>query len=214
VALGKRGSWRFRCAWSFDGLAMEAARVKTAPPRFQLDHELEEDMKRIVVLIGLILCLSSLGFSQQGGRFYSYFSPSGQVRVSDGNATYFGFGAAGMYLGSKGYGGGAEISAVGPMEHKSNQDNWNKRVVGLFTLNGIKVFKLSNEKAEPFLTSGYGRSFMRGAGENFWEIGGGINYWFNPKLGLTFEFRDYIHRQDKNDWWQFIAPRIGITWRD
>ncbi len=55
---------------------------------------------------------------------------------------------------------------------------------------------------------------MRGAGANWWEIGGGVNLWFNEKLGFTFELRDYIHRQDKSGWWQYLAPRFGITWRD
>jgi hypothetical protein len=170
-------------------------------------------MKRIVVLIGLILCLSSLGFSQQGGRFYGFIAPSGQVRSIGSHPTMFGFGAAGMYVGSKGFGGGAEMAVVGPMKHTSNQDNWNKDSVGLFTLNGIKVFKLG-DKFEAFGTSGYGRTFMHSSGANWWELSGGVNYWFNQKLGLTFELRDYIRREDKNDWLQYWAPRFGITWRD
>ncbi len=171
-------------------------------------------MKRIVVLIGLILCLSSLGFSQQGGRFYGFIAPAGQVRSVGSSPAQFGFGAGGMYLGSSGFGAGAEIAAVGPRKHVDDSNNWNKNVVGLFTLNGVKAFKLSNEKVEPFVTSGYGRSFMRSSGANWWELGGGVNFWFNEKLGFTFELRDYIHRQDKNDWWQYWAPRFGITWRD
>jgi hypothetical protein len=193
---------------------MGAARGETAPPRFQLDHGLEEDMKRIAVLIGLILCLSSLGFSQQGGRFYGFIAPAGQIRTVDSSPTYFGFGAGGSYIGSKGFGAGAELAAVGPMKHTDNANNWNKDSVGLFTLNGIKVFKLSNNRIEPFASSGWGRSFMRGAGANWWELGGGASFFFNEKLGVTVELRDYIRRQDKSDWWQYWAPRFGITWRD
>jgi hypothetical protein len=171
-------------------------------------------MKQLVVLIGLTLCLASLGFSQQGSRFNGFIAPAGQVRSVGSSPTMFGFGAGGMYLGAKGFGGGAEIAAVGPRKHTDNQNNWNKDVAGLFTLNGVKAFKLSNEKVEPFATSGYGRTFMRSSGANWWNIGGGVNFWFHEKLGLTVELRDYIHRQDKNDWWQYWAPRFGITWRD
>jgi len=170
-------------------------------------------MKRLFVLIGLILCLSSLGFSQQGGRFYGFIAPGGQARSVGSSPTMLGFGAAGMYVGANGWGGGAELAAVGPMKHTDDFNNWNKDVVGLFTLNGIKVFGLG-DKFEAFGTSGYGRTFMRNSGANWWEIGGGVNYWFHEKLGLTIELRDYIHRVDKNDWVQYWAPRFGITWRD
>ena len=171
-------------------------------------------MKRLILLIGLILCLSSMGFSQQGGRFYGFFAPAGQIRVEGTSPASLSFGAGGMYLGSNGFGGGAEIAAVGPRKHTDDANNWNKDSVGLFTLNGVKAFKLSKEKVEPFASSGYGRTFMRGAGANWWEIGGGVNFLFNQKLGVTVELRDYIHRQDKNDWWQYWGPRFGITWRD
>ena len=170
-------------------------------------------MKRIVVLMGLILCLSSLGFSQPGGRFYGFVAPAGQVRSVGESPTAFGFGVAGMYLGSRGFGGGAELAVVGPRKHTDDRNNWNKDSVGLFTLNGIKVFNLG-DKFEAFGTSGYGRTFMRGSGANWWELSGGVNYWFHEKLGFTFELRDYIHRQDKHDWWQYWTPRLGMTWRD
>jgi hypothetical protein len=81
-------------------------------------------MKRWAVLVGLILCLSSLGFSQEGGRFYGFFA-AGQVRAVDYSESYLNFGAGGMYLGSKGYGGGAEMAAVGQRTHDFNQVNFN-----------------------------------------------------------------------------------------
>ena len=173
-------------------------------------------MKRLIVIIGLILCLSSLAFPQQGGRFYGFMAPLGQVRVSNAsdNPSMLGFGVGGMYLGSKGFGAGAEIAAVGPRKHTDDSNNWNKQTVGLFTLSGVKAFKLSSEKIEPFASSGWGRTFMRGSGANWWEIGGGVNLWFSEKLGVTVELRDYIRRQDRREWWQYWAPRFGITWRD
>jgi hypothetical protein len=170
-------------------------------------------MKRLVTLIGLILCISSLAFSQQGGRVYGFFGP-GQTRVPDMNKAYMSFGGGGMYLRSKGFGGGAEIAAVGPMKHTSDQDNFGKQSVALFTLNGVKGFKLNSDRVEPFASSGYGRTFMRSSGANWFELGGGVNLWFKEKLGTTVELRDYIHRQDKNEWWQFWSVRVGLVWRD
>jgi len=63
----------------------------------------------------------------------------------------------------------------------------------------------------PFVTGGI-TGVRSGGGETalFANIGGGINYWFRPRVGFRTEFRGYPRGRDLNS---FSELRVGISFR-
>ncbi len=61
------------------------------------------------------------------------------------------------------------------------------------------------------MTGGYTLGFREGH-ENMWNAGGGIDYWFKPKLGLRIEFRDHVW-SGGGETTQFWGVRVGVTIR-
>jgi hypothetical protein len=67
---------------------------------------------------------------------------------------------------------------------------------------------------------GYSRTFARNdtiPTTNFFNLGGGINYWVSKRAALRLEFRDHLHGNEyrgayamANQYWDF---RIGLTFR-
>jgi hypothetical protein len=63
----------------------------------------------------------------------------------------------------------------------------------------------------PFVTGGYTLGFRDGH-ENLFNVGGGVDFWLKPKVGLRVEFRDHIWIED-NDTLQFLGVRVGVMFR-
>jgi hypothetical protein len=166
-------------------------------------------MRKFAVVVLLILCVSSLAMAQ-AGRGYAYFAP-GQVRYPGGSDTMLGFGGGGKYISESGAGLGAELGIVGP------KGNFKDDYAGIFSLNGYYVFKTKDKKAEPFVTGGYTRAWRQDVPGNWFNFGGGLDYWFHPKAGLMLEFRDHINRSEfdgsERSTIQLWAIRIGVTFR-
>jgi hypothetical protein len=166
-------------------------------------------MKIRLVFSLLILCGAA---SAQYTRGYAYVAPGGVSAAGNTERSYAVGGGVERLL-AHGVGAGAELGAFLPSH--AFKDN----VHGVFSLNGYYHF-LSERALDPFATAGYSLIF-RDDTANMFNFGGGVNYWFQEKLGLQLEFRDHVRHHDANslnspagsvtaNYWNF---RIGLTFR-
>lgn len=81
--------------------------------------------------------------------------------------------------------------------------------VGLASLNGSYYFLgfSSSGKWAPFATAGSSLAF-RGGAAFLVNYGGGVTYWFRPKVGLQIEARNHHHREIA-----LFTLRIGVSFR-
>ena len=63
---------------------------------------------------------------------------------------------------------------------------------------------------DPFVTGGITGARFGGESGILRNIGGGINYWFRPRVGFRTEFRGYPGGRDLNSFSEF---RVGISFR-
>ena len=110
-----------------------------------------------------------------------------------------GGGAEGLFY--KGFGIGAEIGSITPVNNGGG-------TIGLASVNVIGHFNRSG-KVDPFVTGGASLAFRSGwaGGGNF---GGGVHWWVKNRLGLRFEFRDHIFSTDAGHFYIF---RMGVSFR-
>lgn len=64
--------------------------------------------------------------------------------------------------------------------------------------------------ADPFVTGGATGVRFRGETALFANVGGGINYWLGPHVGIRAEFRQYPGGEDVSS---FPEVRVGISFR-
>ena len=176
-------------------------------------------MRKLSFIITLIVCLSVTALAQTGstaskpnGEFgygYVFFGPGGYN--SGGGEATMQVGGGGEAVFKNGAGIGAELAYL--TRFKDTGDG-----IGMFSINGSYHFlKASKDrKVVPFLTGGY-TGFMKGDYVNGINVGGGVNYWFKPRVGLRFEFRNSVWLEDSvwafADGMNFWNVRIGLTFR-
>ena len=169
-------------------------------------------MRKISFLITLIVCLSMTAMAQTGstapkpnggGYGYVFFGPGGSV-PNGGEATMH-VGGGGEALFKNGAGFGAELAYLTPFKYPGDG-------IGTFSVNGSYHFLKSSKdgKAVPFLTGGY-TGFFRDGYANGVNFGVGVNYWFKPRVGLRFEFRDNIWVEKEAT--HFLNARVGLIIR-
>ena len=148
----------------------------------------------LVVLIGLLLTV--LASAQTHG--YAFFAPGGATSGGYTSGTsHIGVGGEGVF--KNGIGIGAELGYL--MFRRDIESG-----IGIASINGSYHFN-KDAKLVPFVTGGYSLAFRSGTG-NLGNFGGGVNWWFRPKIGLKIEFRDHVH-SDLNLW----SFRFGVTFR-
>ncbi len=111
----------------------------------------------------------------------------------------FGAGGEGMVAGGLGVGG--EIGYLYPGGQFSQG-------IGLASANAsYHFFQQGSGRWVPFLTGGYTLGFRSGA-TSLVNYGGGLTYWFRPRLGLRLEVRDHHHPEAS-----IVSFRVGISFR-
>jgi len=163
-------------------------------------------MKNIVKAALIAGVAATLSFGQvqtvSKSQGYVYQGFSGNF-IDSGTAAVGHTGAGGEGVFWKGISAGGDISAVYPFRCGAC-------VIGVANVNGGYHFNAgrADRKIEPFVTAGYSLYF-RGETANGWNYGGGIVYWFKPRLGLRLEVRD--HRIERYS--AFTQFRIGLSFR-
>ena len=162
-------------------------------------------MHKWIVAFLSILLLSSMAFGQST-EGYGFFAP-GQLRAGHStDPTFLHFGGGGRYISSSGLGLGAELGVAGATEDFGSSN------FGIVSANGYYQFNTSYEKAKPFVTGGYTRSFRHGFDMNWGNIGGGLTCWFAERAGLLVEFRDHIRRENAITG-QLWTIRFGLAFK-
>ena len=64
-----------------------------------------------------------------------------------------------------------------------------------------------NRNVTPFSTWGYTHGFNEAGNGSFFNLGAGAHYWFRPRLGVRFEFRDTAREAAT------VFFRIGLAFR-
>lgn len=171
-------------------------------------------MRQFTMILSLLVCLSVAGSAQSTskttrptndvGNSYAYiFAAPGGTSGGGGGTLHIGGGGEGVF--KNGAGIGAEVGYITPFESFGDG-------LGIFSVNGSYHFLKSSksEKVVPFITGGY-TGFFRGGYANGVNFGGGVNYWFKPRVGLRVEFRDNVFVQDGSA--HFLNVRVGLTFR-
>ncbi len=76
---------------------------------------------------------------------------------------------------------------------------------------GFHFFNESGRKIDPFVTGGVS-AIISGGGAPMVHYGGGLNYWFHPRVALRFEFRDHVWLSE-GEQVHFTGFRAGLTFR-
>jgi hypothetical protein len=67
-----------------------------------------------------------------------------------------------------------------------------------------------HEEWDPFLVAGISAARFAGTGGAWFNLGGGVNYWFARRAALRGEFKGYAGGQDLGGFGEF---RFGVTFR-
>jgi hypothetical protein len=155
--------------------------------------------------IAILLATTAAAAVAQQSNAYVFFAPGGVTNGSNVNMTLHA-GGGGDLLIKKGIGVNVEIGALGPAEDFS-------QAVAVFSPGGAYYFRRGDEhKVEPFVAGGYTLMFRDGHA-NLGYAGGGVNYWFRPKLGLRLEFRDHFYFGGGGSDTNFFGLRVGLAFR-
>ncbi|HQR31799.1 MAG TPA: hypothetical protein PLK30_03610 [Blastocatellia bacterium] len=147
---------------------------------------------------------SSNSGSEHRGYGYVFVAPGVVSDGGYGTATmHFGGGGEGLIKG--GFGVGAEIGGLAPVDGFSEG-------FGVFSAGANYHFLNASQsgKIVPFVNGGYTMFFRNGVA-NGGHFGGGVNYWFKERVGLRFEVRDHIVSEIPGT--HFIGFRFGLTFR-
>jgi hypothetical protein len=114
-------------------------------------------------------------------------------------------------------GGGVErvfINGVGVSVEggvATNGDDYQK--LSHFTFNGLYHFRTKDRHFDPFLVGGFGFLADWDGAYGAFPIGGGLNYWTSPRIGVRLEFKDNITPTPSKGLFHMAGFRIGITVR-
>ena len=164
---------------------------------------------RIALGAGISFLLPALSLNAQSslsGHLVAGRAWASRLRAPTPNeTTRFLFGGGGELRAGRVLGVGADIVTVSnPGPAKSN---------GLFALNGYWHFLETSRslKWDPYVAGGYSVLFRPGSNSG-WNLGGGVNCWFRPRVGLRVEARDSVFTEfgGRRHWW---TARLGLMIR-
>ena len=162
-------------------------------------------MNRILWL-GLVLLLMPATASAQNGPSGYVFGGVGASSLIGSSSSAYSFGAGGEYR-IKRFGIGGEIGGVSLRRTISLETRRSTMALGSVSGNyHFRSGKRGSRVRDPFVTTGV--SFLNGP-NGYFHYGGGMNYWFDKRVGLRLEFRDHINGSNNHIW----QVRVGLTFR-
>jgi len=153
--------------------------------------------------------LLALVFAAAGGTAQARSHSHGYLFVAPGTFSFgdsdaalaAGVGGEGVFPGGV-VGLGAELAAVGV---RGSSDT----TFGLASVNGYFHVPRPYSNKDLFLTAGYSALFQFSEKIDMFNVGGGINWWLAPHVGLKAEFRN--HARTGDDTVNFATFRAGIA---
>ena len=158
---------------------------------------------RVAAMVSILLMTSMPAFAQDEGvtGWGSAFVAPGIAVADDAIATlHFGGGGAVMWPG--GFGVGGEIGYAFAPQREGG--------VGVFSPGVFYQFR-STSRTRPFVRGGYALLFGQGNASAL-HVGGGVDRWFNARLGMSFEVRDYILPEQLDN--NLLEFRVGVLFRE
>lgn len=154
-------------------------------------------MLRHLPLAVLLLVVASAPARAQYAGGYVFTGVSGP----NGPLAQIGGGLEGVFA------NGVGVSAEGGVA--TNGDRYSK--LSHVTLNGLYHFRTKNERLDPFVVGGWGIVADWDTPIGAIAVGGGLNYWKSPRVGVRVEFKDNIGLVDNG----FHMPgiRVGMVLR-
>jgi hypothetical protein len=162
-------------------------------------------MRRLMIVIATAVMLPALAAAQSDRPYTGYgyfFIAPGAGTPGNWGTLHIGGGGQGFVY--KGLGVGAELGFLGPRECLGEG-------FGVLSVNGAYHFR-RDKKLVPFVTSGYSLGFRSGIA-HMMNVGGGVQYWFKPRVGLYLEFRDHATVTGWANGGHLYGFRMGIALR-
>jgi hypothetical protein len=163
--------------------------------------EMPKLAKQVLILLFLgfaMLAAFSAPAAAQNTHGYAFVAPG-----AIGGLTTIHLGGGAEFALPSRIGAGLELGALGPAV--SFED-----VLAVLSLNGYYHFAPSTDRFDPFVTAGYSM-FFRTRTASLFNFGGGVNYWFLPRVGFKSEFRDHV--RDSPGPSHYWGLRFGLTFR-
>ena len=141
-----------------------------------------------------------------GGLGYGFLGLGAASFEGDSVGTWH-VGGGGEAVFRDAFGVGAEFGYLSWLEESSDG-------LGVLSVNGAYHFNGAAGAARwrPFVSGGYTLGFDGDVTENLFNIGGGVDYWLKPRVGLRIEFRDHVWAED-GETVHFWGVRFGVTFR-
>jgi hypothetical protein len=144
-------------------------------------------MKKVSIVVLGILLFASPALAQEGKeverRSFLYAAPG--VFTGWGDLTTLRFGGGVEFVAANGLGFAFDAGYLTDAESFS---------FGLGSVSPAVMYEFPlRGRVRPYLRSGIGLMAGSGGGALFWNLGGGVNYWFRDRTGLKVEVRDSFH---------------------
>jgi hypothetical protein len=165
-------------------------------------------MRNAILILCSLFLLTGNAAAQQVERHRGL----GYVVVGPGSDNLFNISVTTLQVGGggerivyKGLGLGADLTLI------LSRDDFE---AGPLSFNGSYHFasESSASKADPFVSGGYSLAVFSGATENWFNLGGGVNYWFRERVGLRADFRDFVD-PNHDELFHLWAFRVGLSLR-
>jgi hypothetical protein len=141
---------------------------------------------RLVSIVFALLVWTGAGsavYAQSHSHGYLFLAPGVASGGGDSNAVVVG-GAGGEGVFPGGLGLDAEL---GGLKIRGGPDSG----FGLASIGGSFHIPRLSSAVDPFIAAGYSALFDIGNATSFAHVGGGVNWWLAPRVGVKLEFRDY-----------------------
>ncbi|MBS1117398.1 MAG: hypothetical protein H6Q87_1782 [candidate division NC10 bacterium] len=169
----------------------------------------------VLAIAAWLVAVPAVALAQSGGSApakpvsglgYGFFGVGAATWEGESEGTWH-VGGGGEALFRDAFGVGAEMGYLSWLEEGSDG-------LGVLSVNGSYHFNggTSARRWRPFLTGGYTLGFDGEMSENLFNVGGGVDVWMKPRVGLRLEFRDHIWSEE-GDTIHFWGFRIGVTFR-
>ncbi len=154
---------------------------------------------------GMLLFVSTATSFAQKSNGYLVGAP-GFASGFGGNVSTFRVAVGGEGYIGKGFGVGAEIGGLSPVQEPSAG-------FGLLSANAYYHLRAgrSSTKWDPFLTAGYSLAMGGDGSANMFNFGGGVTYWVKRHLGIRLEVRDHVGTVCCGEAINFVGVGFGIA---